>query len=113
MVNPASLEDFESIDIRVGNIVEALPFPEGKYSTHVLKIDFGDKLGMRKSLAKLAPNYACQELVDRQVLCVVNFVPRQIGKHMSEVLTLGVTDDIGNVVLIGPDNRVPAGNRLF
>ena len=79
------------------------PFTEGRYSTHILMIDFGPDLGVKKSVAKLTPNYEGPELVGRQVLCVVNFPPRQIGKHLSEVLTLGLPDDAGNVVLIGPD----------
>ncbi|MCE9560788.1 MAG: tRNA-binding protein [Planctomycetes bacterium] len=105
--------DFEKIDIRVGIVLEALPFPEGKHSTHILMIDFGPELGAKKSLAKLAPNYTTGELVGRQVLCVVNFPTRQIGKHQSEVLTLGVPDERGNVVLLRPDHDVPLGGRLF
>jgi tRNA-binding protein len=109
----ATLEDFEKIDIRVGVVTEIEPFSGGKYSTHILMIDFGQELGMKKSLARLAPNYDGPELLGRQVLCVVNFPPRQIGKHLSEVLTLGVPDDQGNVVLIGPDRDVPVGGRLY
>ncbi len=108
-----TLGDFERIDIRVGNILAASPFPEGKHSTHILLIDFGPELGAKKSLAKLAPNYAMGELVGRQVLCVVNFPPRQIGKHLSEVLTLGVPDEQGSVVLLRPDHDVPLGGRVF
>ena len=113
MTAVATLEDFEKIDVRVGVVVEVTPFTEGKYSTHILMIDFGPELGVRKSLAKLAPNYDGPELVGRQVLCVVNFPPRQIGKHLSEVLTLGVADSDGNVVLIAPDRQVPVGGRLY
>ena len=76
-------------------------------------IDFGSDLGVKKSLARLTPNYDGPELVGRQVLCVVNFPPRQIGKHQSEVLTLGVPDSDGNVVLIGPDRAVPVGGRMY
>jgi len=107
MTAVATFDDFEKIDIRVGIVLEAMPFPEGKHSTHILMIDFGPDLGTKKSLAKLAPNYAAHELMGRQVLCVVNFPPRQIGKHLSEVLTLG------NVVLLRPDQDVPLGGRLF
>ena len=96
----ATLEDLEKVDVRVGVVAEVTPFTEGKHSTHILMIDLGQGLGMKKSLAKLAPNYDGTELVGRQVLCVVNFPPRQIGKHLSEVLTLGVPDSDGNVVLI-------------
>ena len=109
----ATFEDFERLDIRIGRIAEVTPFPEGKYSTHVLLIDFGDELGVKKSLAKLTPNYDSVEIVGRQVLCVVNFPPRQIGKHQSEVLTLGVPDSQGNVVLLRPDQDVPLGGKLY
>lgn len=108
-----TIEDFEKLDIRVGRVVEVVPFPEGQYSTHVLKIDFGPSLGTKKSLAKLAPNYEGGELVGEFVLAVVNFPPRQIGKHQSEVLTLGVPDEKGNVVLVRPDAEVPLGGRLY
>jgi tRNA-binding protein len=104
--------DFEKIDIRVGRIVDVQPFPEGRYSTHILTIDFGNDLGPKKSLAKLAPNYQGPELVGRQVLAVVNFPSKQIGKHQSEVLTLGVPDDAGHVILVQPDRDAPLGGRL-
>lgn len=107
-----TLADFQKIDIRVGRVLDVQDFPEGKYSTHVLRIDFGPEIGERKSLARLAPNYQAGELLGRQVLAVVNFPPRQIGKHRSEVLTLGVSDAQGNVVLVAPDDQVPAGSRL-
>jgi tRNA-binding protein len=109
----ATVEDFEQLDIRVGRVVEVQPFPDGRYSTHVLMIDFGPGLGTKKSLAKLAPNYEGNEIVGRLVLCVVNFPPRQIGKHQSEVLTLGGPDGKGNVVLVRPDADVPLGGRLY
>jgi tRNA-binding protein len=109
----ATLEEFAKIDVRVGIVAEVTPFTAGRYSTHILLIDFGQGLGMRKSLARLAPNYDGPELLGRQVLCVVNFPPRQIGKHLSEVLTLGVPDSDGNVVLIAPDRQVPVGGRLY
>jgi tRNA-binding protein len=109
----ATLEDFEKIDIRVGAVIEVAPFSQGKYSTHILMVDFGQELGVKKSLARLTPNYDGMELVDRQVLCVVNFPPRQIGKHLSEVLTLGVPDEQGNVVLIRPDQDAPLGAKLY
>ena len=109
----ATLDDFERVDIRVGTVIDAEPFAQGKHSTHVLQIDLGPELGLKKSLARLAPNYAGPELVGRQVMCVVNLRPRQIGKHQSEVLTLGVPDAGQQVVLIGPDRTVPAGGRLY
>ncbi|MEX1028139.1 MAG: tRNA-binding protein [Candidatus Paceibacterota bacterium] len=111
--NLVSIEDFQKLDVRVGRITEASPFTEGRHSTHILLIDFGQELGTKKSLAKLAPNYEGAELVGRQVLCVVNFPPRQIGKHLSEVLTLGVPDENGNVMLVRPDIEVPVGGRLY
>jgi len=98
---------------RVGKVTEVTPFTKGKYSTHILLIDFGQELGIRKSLARLTPNYEGSELVGRQILCVVKLPPRQIGKHLSEVLTLGVPDSDGNVVLIAPDRQVLVGGRLY
>ena len=109
----ATVEDFEKLDIRIGVVTEITPFTGGKYSTHILMIDLGQELGVKKSLARLAPNYDGPELVGRQILCVANFTPRQIGQHLSEVLALGVPDDHGNVVLIRPDQKVPAGVRLY
>ncbi len=109
----ATTEDFEKLDIRVGRVIDVQPYPEGRYSTHVLIIDFGPELGTKKSLAKLVPNYAGPEIVGRQVLAVVTFPPRQIGKHLSEVLTLGVPDENGNVILLRPDQDVPLGGKLY
>jgi len=111
--NFASAEDFEKLDIRIGRVTGVQSFPEGHYSTHILMIDFGPVLGIKKSLAKLAPNYEGAEIVGRQVLAVVNFPPKQIGKHLSEVLTLGVPDENGNVVLLRPDRDVSEGGRLY
>jgi len=108
-----SFEDFENVDIRVGRVQSVEPFPEGRYSTHVLKIDFGEEFGVKKSLAKLAPLYEGPELVGRQVVCVVNFPPKQIGPHKSEVLTLGMPDADGNAVLLHPEREVPLGGKLF
>ena len=109
----ATTEDFETLDIRVGQVVDVQPFAEGRYSTHILMIDFGSELGTKKSLAKLLPNYDSPAMLGKQVLAVVNFPPRQIGKHRSEVLTLGVPDEYGNVVLLRPDRNVPLGGRLY
>ena len=107
------IEDFEKLDIRVGRVVDIQSFPEGRYSTHILMIDFGEALGIKKSLAKLAPNYDGPELLGSLVLAVVNFPTRQIGKHLSQVLTLGVPDKDGNVVLLRPDHDVGLGSRVF
>jgi len=111
--NPVTVEDFETLDIRVGRVIDVQAFPEGRYSTHILMIDFGPELGAKKSLAKLAPNYEGSEVLGRQVLAVVNFPPKQIGKHLSEVLTLGLPDQVGSVVLLRPDRDVPLGGRLY
>jgi tRNA-binding protein len=113
MLPETSFEQFAGSDIRVGRIVAVQPFPEGRSSTHVLEIDLGSELGRRKSLARLAPNYGYDELAGRQVLCLVNLPERQIGKHRSQVLTLGVPDADGQVVLIRPDTEVPLGGRLY
>ncbi len=111
--NLATPGDFEKLDIRVGRVIDVQPFPEGRYSTHILIIDFGPELGTKKSLAKLIPNYEGPEIVGKQIFAVVNFPPRQIGKHLSEVLTLGVPDELGNVVLLRPDRDVPPGGRVY
>jgi export-related chaperone CsaA len=109
--NPAAA--FAGTDIRVGTVASVVPFPEGRYSTHVLMVDFGPPLGVKKSLARLVPNYTGSDLVGRQVVCVVNLPTRQIGPHRSEVLTVGVPDAGGNVVLLRPDREVPLGGRMF
>jgi tRNA-binding protein len=104
---------FDRIDVRVGTVVEATPFPEARKPAIKLLIDFGPEIGRRKSSAQIVHNHRPEELVGRQVLAVINFPPRQIGKFMSEVLTLGVPDADGQVMLIGPDRPVPAGGRLY
>ncbi len=106
-------QQFSDVDIRVGRVLSVEPFPEGKYSTHVLRIDFGPEIGEKKSLAKLKPLYDGPELVGKQVIAVVNFPPKQIGKHLSEVLTLGMPDAEGNAVLLHPGKEVPLGGKLF
>jgi tRNA-binding protein len=105
--------DFERVDIRVGRIVRAEPFPEARKPAYRLQIDFGPELGIRKSSAQLTARYRREELEGRRVLAVVNFPPRQIGPFMSEVLTLGVPDADGQVVLVVPDLDVPLGGKLF
>lgn len=101
------------VDVRVGRIVSVQEFPEARKPAYKLVIDFGPEIGLKKSSAQLPARYRQDELVNRTVLAVVNFPPRQIGPFMSEVLTLGVPDDSGHVVLIGPDSEVPLGGRLF
>lgn len=107
-----TIDDFLKVDIRVGTIIEVDEFPEARKPAWKLKIDFGEKIGIRKSSAQIVANYTADELLGRQVMAVVNFPPRQIGPFMSEVLTLGFEDDQGNVVLVSPNSRVPAGGRL-
>ena len=108
-----SFDDFQKVDIRVGRITRAEPFPEARKPAIRLWIDFGPEIGERKSSAQITRHYAPEALVGRQVLAVVNFPPRQIGPMRSEVLTLGVPDAAGEVVLIGPGHDVPLGGRLF
>ena len=110
---PISFADFERVDIRVGRIIRAEAFPEARKPAYRLLIDFGPELGTRKSSAQLTVRYRADELAGRLVLAVINFPPRQIGPMMSEVLTLGVPDEMGAVVLITPDLDVPLGGRLF
>ena len=105
--------EFLRVDIRVGTIVSAEPFPEARKPSIKLLIDFGPAIGRKKSSAQIAAKYGLTDLVGRQVAAVVNFSPRQIGPMISEVLTLGFPDEAGNVVLFAPDTRVPDGGRLF
>jgi tRNA-binding protein len=106
-------DDFAKVDIRVGTVRAARPLDGARKPAIVLEIDFGPEIGMRKSSAQLTAHYSPESLIGRQVAAVVNFPPRQIGKFMSQVLTLGFPDDGGSVVLIVPDKPVPNGGRLF
>ena len=108
-----TFDDFLKVDIRVGRIVEALPFPEARKPALKLLIDFGPEIGRKRCSAQITKHYKPDELVGRLVLGVVNFPPRQVGPMMSEVLTLGVPDEAGEVVLIHPGIDVPLGGRMF
>ena len=109
----ATFDDFMKLDIRVGRVVRAEPFPEARKPAIKLWVDFGGEIGEKKSSAQITAHYDPEGLVGKQVLGVVNFPPRQIGKFMSEALVLGIPDDKGEVVLLTPDLPVPDGGRMY
>ncbi len=107
-----TFDDFLKVDIRVGEVIRAEPYPEARKPAIKMWIDFGDEIGERKTSAQVTAHYDPAALVGKQVMAVVNFPPRQIGRFMSEVLVLGLPDKNGEIVLIGPDDTVPVGGRM-
>ncbi|HKL05615.1 MAG TPA: tRNA-binding protein [Roseovarius sp.] len=112
MTDPIGIEDFLKVDVRVGTVLRAEPFPEARTPAIKLWIDFGPELGEKKTSAQITAHYAPEDLTGRQVIAVTNFPPRQIGPFMSEVLVLGLSDSKGDIVLMRPDQDVPNGERL-
>lgn len=112
MADEITFDDFLKVDIRVGKITRAEPFPEARQPAIKLWVDFGEDLGEKKSSAQITKHYEPEALVGKQVMAVVNFPPRQIGPVMSEVLVLGVSDEDGGIVLLSPDLDVPLGGRM-
>ena len=105
-------DDFLNVDIRVGTITRAEPFPQARKPAIKLWVDFGAEIGEKKSSAQITVHYDADQLIGKQVMAVVNFPPRQIGPFLSEVLVLGVSDENGDIVLISPDRGVPNGGRM-
>ncbi len=112
-MNELSFDDFLKVDIRVGTIVRAEPYPEARIPAYKLYVDFGPEIGEKKTSAQVTAHYALDDLIGRQVAAVVNFPPKQIGKFMSEILVLGFPDIEGEVVMIEPNRPVPNGGRLY
>jgi tRNA-binding protein len=112
-LTPLSYAEFDRVDIRVGRIIDVQDFPEARKPAFKLRIDFGPEIGVRKSSAQTTKHYSKESLVNRLVVAVVNFPPKQIGPFMSEVLTLGVPDAEGAVVLLQPERETPLGGRMF
>ena len=112
MADELSFDDFLKVDIRAGKVVRAEPYPEARKPAIKMWIDFGPEIGERKTSAQVTQHYSAEDLIGKNVMAVVNFPPRQIGKFMSEVLVLGVPDAAGQVVLLSPDQDVPLGGRM-
>ncbi len=112
MSDTITYDDFLAVDIRVGTVTDAQPYPEARKPAIKLWIDFGAEIGTKKTSAQITDHYTPEQMIGRQVMAVVNFPPRQIGKFMSEVLVLGVSDPDGAVVLLSPDHAVPNGGRM-
>jgi tRNA-binding protein len=113
MSDEISFDDFLKVDVRVGRVVEAEEFPEARKPAYKMRVDFGPDIGIKKTSAQITKHYTPESLVGKLVMAVVNFPPRQIGPVRSEVLTLGVPDEDGEVVLLTPDKNVPIGGRLY
>ena len=113
MAEQIDYAEFERVDIRVGTVIDAQPFPQARKPAIKLTIDFGAEIGVKRSSAQLTVHYKPDQLIGRQVCAVVNFPPRQIGPFISEVLTLGMPDENGAVVLVKPDFKVPDGGKLY
>jgi tRNA-binding protein len=111
-VEEITFSDFEKVELRVGTIIEAQSFPEARKPAYKLKIDFGE-FGIKQSSAQITAHYSCEQLVGKQVLAVINFPKKQIANFMSECLTTGLPDQLGDVVLVSPDRPVPNGSKLF
>ncbi len=109
----ATYDDFQKLDIRVGKIIKVEDYPEARKPSYKLEIDFGSEIGIKKSVGQFPANYSKEELIDKLIIGVVNFPPRQIGPATSEVLTLGVPNEKGEAILLSPDNQVPLGGKLF
>jgi tRNA-binding protein len=109
----ASIEDFEKLDVRVGTVIDAQPFPEARKPALKLWVEFGAPLGVRQSSAQVTVHYSADRLIGRQVLAVVNFPPRRVAGFESQVLVLGLPDENGDVVLLRPDLKVPDGGRVY
>jgi len=112
-IAPLSYAEFERVDIRVGRVIDVSDFPEARKAAYKLRIDFGPPIGIKKSSAQTTRHYSKSDLLNRLVVAVVNFPPKQIGPYLSEVLTLGVPDAEGGVVLLTPERDVPIGGRMF
>ena len=113
IADPIDYDAFRTVDIRVGTIIAAEPFPEARKPAFKLTIDFGTEIGQRRSSVQITEHYRLDQLPGKQVAAVLNFPPRQIGRFMSQVLVLGFPDADGKVVLVAPDHRIPDGGRLF
>lgn len=106
-------QDFEKVSLNIGTIIKAEPYPEAKNPAYIIHVDLGSEMGIRKSSAQITKNYKSQDLIGKQVVCVTNFPPKQIGKIMSEVLITGFPDENGDVVLCTPDTKVSNGVKLY